>query len=215
VLHWDVDAIVLSGADSRDDKIVRLLTESDELVPAVVRFARKAGKSSKASRVQPLTTVHVALRAKPSDELALLETVNVEAVHAVLKGDLVRFALASSMAEVVLHLMPDWGQEAGMFALLSRAFEHLDDPEAKISEELLLLFELRTLDLSGVLPPLEAIVELPPSARESLAAWREGRWRPLPPTALRPTARFLEQALTSASGRPLVSRAFLDQVLGV
>lgn len=215
MLRWDADALILSGADSRDDKIVRLLLETGELVPAVVQYGRKAGKSSKASRIQPLTTVHVTLRGKASDELAVLETVNVEDAHAVLKGDLLRLSLASAMAEVVLHLVPDWGREEGVYDLLSRALSHLDDAATRVSEALLLLFELKMLDLAGVLPPLEEIVELPLGSREALEAWRSGRWVPLPASALRPTARFLEHALTSHSGRPLASRAFLEQVLGI
>jgi len=215
MLHWDADAIVLSGADSRDDKIIRLLLETDELVPAVVRFARRPGKSSKGPRIQPLSSVHVMLRGKDSDELALLETVHVESAHAVLKGDLVRFALASTMAEVVLQLVPDWGQEPGVHALLLKALQHLDDPNARVGEELLTLFELRTLDLAGILPPLESLAELPASVREALLAWRAGSWKALPQAEVRAASRVLEQALVSASGRPLVSRAFLDQVLGM
>lgn len=211
--RWDADAIVLSGADSRDDKIVRLVLDTDEVIPAVVRFARRAGKSARGSKVQPLTTVHVLLRGKPSDDLAVLEQVAVEAPHAVIKGDLVRFALASTMAEVVLALVPDWGREDGVYALLSRALAHLDEPTAKIGEELLLLFELRMLDLGGVLPPLEALAELSRSSREALESWRAGRFSPLSPQDVRAVGRFLEQALAAASGRQLVSRAFLDQVL--
>jgi len=215
MLRWDADGVIVSGADSRDDKIIRVLLATDELIPAVVKYARKAGKSSKMAHIQPLTTVHATLRGKASDELAVLERVDVETTHAVLKGDLLRFSLASAMAEVVLHLVPDWGREDGVYALLSRAFARLDDPSARATEELLLLFELRMLDLAGVLPPLEEIVELPAAAREALEAWRSGRWVALPAPALRPTARFLERALTSHSGRPLSSRAFLDQVLGI
>lgn len=211
--RWDADAIVLSGADSRDDKIVRLLLETDEVIPAVVRFARRAGKSSRGAKVQPLTTVHALLRGKPAEDLAVLEEVAVEAPHAVVKGDLLRFALASTMAEVVLVLVPDWGREEGVYALLARALAHLDDPAAKVGEELLLLFELRMLDLGGVLPPLESLAELSRSSREALEAWRSGRFSPLSPPDVRAVGRFLEQALAAASGRTLVSRAFLDQVL--
>lgn len=215
MLRWDADAIVLSGADSRDDKIIRLLMETDEVIPAVVRFARRPGKSSKGPMIQPLSSVHVTLRGKDSDELALLEMVSVESAHAFLKGDLLRFALASTMAEVVLQLVPSWGQEPGVYALLSKALQHLDDPNARVGEELLALFELRTLDLAGVLPPLESMAELTLTVREALLAWRAGSWKSLTQQEVRAASRMLEQALLSASGRPLVSRSFLDQVLGM
>jgi DNA repair protein RecO len=168
---------VLSGADSRDDKIVRLLLETDELVPAVARFARRGGKKpSKASSIQPLSRVHVTLRGRPSDTLALLETVALETPHAIVKGDLVRFALATSMSEVVLQLVPDWGREEGVYALLARALGHLDDPGAAAGEALLALFELRMLDLAGVMPPISSLFELPAPAREALQGWQRGRF---------------------------------------
>lgn len=132
-----------------------MLLETDELVPAIVKYARKPGKSSKSERIQPLGRVHVMLRGKPSDELAYLENIAVESPHAFIKGDLLRFGLATTMAEIVLHLVPDWGQEPGIYTLLAKAMAHLDDPKARAGEEILALFELRTLDLAGVLPPLD------------------------------------------------------------
>ncbi len=213
--HWDAEAIILSGADSRDDKIIRMLLETDELVPAIVKYARKPGKSSKSERIQPLGRVHVMLRGKPSDELAYLENIAVESPHAFIKGDLLRFGLATTMAEIVLHLVPDWGQEPGIYTLLAKAMAHLDDPKARAGEEILALFELRTLDLAGVLPPLDSLAELPLNVREALEAWRQGAWKALSPQEVRAACRVLEQMLASASGRPLVSRAFLDQVAGL
>lgn len=209
----DADALVLSGADSRDDKIIRLMLETDELMPALVRSGRKSGKSSRASRVQPLSLVHVTLRIRPSDELAFLETATIERPHAVIKADLRRFALATTMSEVVLQLIPDWGREDGVFQLLVRALGHLEDPTATISEALLVLFELRILGLAGVLPPIASLAELSPSAREALESWRQGRFVPLDPSEVRASARVLERALASHSGRPLASRAFLEQIL--
>lgn len=214
MLTWDAEAIVLSTADSRDDKIVRLLLESDEVVPALVRFARRGiKKASRAAKLQPLSVVHVSLRGKPADELATLEAVSAETPHAIVKADLVRLALASTMAEIVLQLVPDWGREEGVYALLSRALGRLGDAQAKASEALLALFELRMLDLGGVLPPLETIEELPASSRAGLEAWRQGRFVALPEREVRAICRVLERALLAASGRPLASRAFLEQML--
>lgn len=218
-------AFILSGADSRDDKIVRLLMEDDECVPALVRQGRRAtGRSSKVGRVQPLTLVRVSLRAKPTDDLALLETVAVERAHTVMKGDLLRLALGSCMAEVVLHLCPDWGREPGLFDLLARALDRLDRPAPEgglapaqardaPGEDWLLLFQLKALAAAGVLPPLGELAEVPREGRDVLAGWLEGRWQPLDPTSARVIGPLLERALTDASGRPFRSRALLAEAL--
>jgi recombinational DNA repair protein (RecF pathway) len=218
LVERDCRALVLSAADSRDDRIVRLLLDSDELVPAFARFARKSsgrGRSPRTSMLQPLTSVHVRLRAKPGAELATIEEVAMDAPFAVIKGDLLRTALASAMCEVVLHLVPDWASESGLHDLLMRALTHLDRPAEKAREALLLLFELRVLDLGGVLPPFEELPELPEETRAALTAWRTGRFLPLADGPLRAAARFLEESLTATSGRPLLSRSLLEAALAV
>ncbi len=218
LVERDARAIVLSAADSRDDRIVRLLLDSDELVPAFAKFARKSsgrGKSPRTSLLQPLTAVHVRLRSKGSDDLATLSEIAMDVPFAVIKGDLLRTALASAMCEVVLHLVPDWATEEGLFSLLSRALHHLDKPTEKVHESLLLLFELRVLDMHGILPPFDELPELPTEARLVLESWRSGRFVPLPDHCLRPTARILESSLSAVSNRPLLSRTLLEAALSV
>lgn len=265
--HWHATGIILSANDSRDDKIIRLLLDTDELVPAIARNSRRArGKSSKASQLQPLSTVAVALRAKgeadvswgaaaeTSPELALVERIDLVHPYPVIKGDLERFAIASAMCEAVLHLVPDWGVEDGLHALVERALGHLDrpcegriaaahdrpregggagsherpseapeSPEVRPSRDLLALFFVRLLDRAGLLPASDELAQLAPPAgpplaplaAETLALWREGRWRPLPPEASVPTLALLARILTDASGRPLLSLALLADVFAL
>jgi len=209
--------LILSGADSRDDKIVRLLMEDDELVPAIVRQGRRPGKKSKVGRIQPLTAVHVTLTARPGDDLAVLTTVTVERPFALVKGDLLRLALATCMAEVVLHLCPDWGREPGLHELLRRAWERLDRPAGPggeaITTDWLLLFELRALAGSGVMPPLDELAEIPRAARELMAGWLEGRWAALDRDAARAAQATFEGMITGASGRPFRSSSLLAEAL--
>lgn len=208
--------VVLSSADSRDDRIVRILMDNDELVPAVVRYGRKTQRRSgpKGALVQPLSLIRTVLSAGASEDLAVLDEAALEDAHATLKGDLLRTALGLAMTEVTLHLIPDWGVDPGAHDLLVRALVHLDKPGVQASEELHLLFLLRSLDRAGVLPPLDEVVEIPVAAREVLTAWREGRWAVLPGGTARAVARFLEGALTAMSGRQLQVRRFLDDALG-
>ncbi|MCC6623544.1 MAG: DNA repair protein RecO C-terminal domain-containing protein [Deltaproteobacteria bacterium] len=212
------EGLILSGADSRDDRIIRLLMADDELVPAIVRQGRRPGKRSKVGRIQPLTAVQVTLRARPADDLAVLETVVVERPFAVVKADLLRLAMATCMAEVVLHLCPDWGREPGVHDLLRRAWERLDRPSSgatgdAVTIDWLILFELKALAASGVLPPIEELAEIPRAARESMAGWLEGRWAPLDRDAAAVAQRTLEALVTSASGRPFRSTSLLAEAM--
>ena len=235
--HWHATGIILSANDSRDDKVIRLLLETDELVPAIARHGRRAhGKSAKASQLQPLSTVSVALRARgeadvswdtaaeTSRELALVERIELSHAYPGIKGDLERFALASAMCEGVLHLVPDWGVEDGLFALVERALGHLEQsPEGSAGRDLLALFYVRLLDRAGLLPASEGLAELSPpagphlsqAAAATLALWREGRWRPLPLEASAPTLTLLAQILSSASGRPLLSLSLVADVFAL
>jgi recombinational DNA repair protein (RecF pathway) len=277
--HWHATGIILSANDSRDDKVIRLLLETDELVPAIARDGRRArGKSAKASQLQPLSRVAVALRARgeadvawgeaaeSARELALVERIELDYAYPSIKADLARFALASAMCEGVLHLVPDWGVEDGLHALVERALGHLERssegrvaaaqersregrvaaaqersrerrdgpregreaaalerPEGPAGSDLLALFFVRLLDRAGLLPASEELVALAPfagpplspEAAETLALWREGRWRPLPPATSAPTLALLAQLLTNASGRPLLSLPLVTDVLAL
>lgn len=205
-------ALVLSGVDSKDDRIVRLLCDDDTLVPAIARGARRVGKKgSLGAHIQPLSRITVEL--VPADEghdLAVLRSALTEEPYAVIKGDLARTALAWAMAEVVLHLVPEHAREDGLFALLERALTHLETPSTVPREEHFLLFLLRMLDGQGILPPLDELPEVSSSARATLTAWREGRFARLEDGDKAHTARFLERALTALTGRPLASRSLLD-----
>ena len=207
-------ALVLSGTDSRDDRIVRLLTADDLLLPAIGRNARRmTKKGSLSSRLQPLSLVRIEVANDPRDDLATLIGAEVVRPFAIVKADLLRMALGSGMAEVVLHILPEHAREDGLHDLLLRALTHLDDPTVTPREEHFLLFLLRILDQQGILPPLSELPELSSSARETLEHWRAGRFAKLATDDRRHTSRFLEQALSAFSGRPLLSRSLIDTAL--
>lgn len=208
-----VDAVVLASYESRDDRIVHLLTDSPHgRVHALARRARRSPKLF-AGNIEPITRCEVTFKLKADEELAVLQRATATTGFATIKGDLIRFAIASVMADVVLHLVPPHFHEPGVFLLLLRALSVLDDPARPPVEDVLGLFELRMLQLSGALPELDTWAGLPEEGRATLQDWMEDRWRPLDPDVRRPTLGFLEHAITELSGRPLKSRGFLDEML--
>ena len=67
--------------------------------------------------------------------------------------------------------------------------------------------------VAGLLPELDAIAGLPGESRETLYAWLDNHWEPLDPTLHGETCVALERLIQEASGRPLRSREFLDELL--
>ncbi len=207
-----LEALVLDSVDVRDDRVVTLLTQGRGRLRAVARGGRKSTRRFGA-HVAPLTRAEIKLRTRSDWELGRLEWAEAREVFAVLKGDLRRLALGMTMAEVILHLLAEHDDDPALYDLVLRAWRALDDPKRRPSEDLLLLFELRALALTGFLPPWELAAGLSDEALAVLSGWQEGRWAPLPPGARGPVAAFLEGAVCEASGRPLRSRAFLNDAL--
>jgi hypothetical protein len=209
----EVDGLVLSCVDVDNARIARILSREDEVVPVIARHGRRPSARKTGTRLQPLTAVTAQLTLRPGDDLAGLTGAATYADFAVLKGDLRRFGLASTMAEVVLATVPDFAAEAGLHDLVLRAWRWLDSPANVPVEEVLLLFELRALGLAGALPPIDELPGLEDSARRSLTAWAGGQWSLLAPRDARAVATALEGLVFASTGRRLKSRPFLDEVL--
>jgi recombinational DNA repair protein (RecF pathway) len=217
----DFDAWVLSVADSRDDRVLRLLTAHDELVPALARGIRRTTrKPARNAVLQPLTRVGVRLSGRPNAELALIDDAVILDEASAIKTDLARLGAASIMAEAIIHLVPDHAGEDGLFDLFTKAMGRLATATEQGALDLACLFLLRLLDLSGLLPDLDTIPEtlnpndplngLLPLSRQHLSDWRAGRWTPLPLQVQRPTLLWLERQVTAVSLRPLKSQGFVD-----
>ena len=203
---------MLDSVDVREDRVVTLFVQGRGRIRAAARGGRRSIRRFGA-HIAPLTRSEVKLRTRPDWELGRLEWAEAREVFALVKGDLRRLALATTMAEVILHLLAEYDDDPALYDLTLRAWRALDDPGQRPSEDLLLLFELRALNLAGFLPPWELAPGLSEQARSVLAGWQVGRWAPLTPAGRRPAAAFLEGAISEASGRPLRSRAFLDEVM--
>ena len=206
------EALVLTTLESRDDRVVTLMTPEMGRIPC---FARGAAKSQKrfGANIDPLTLVEAQVVPKGDGRMLNLRRAHVVYGFPVIKGDLLRMAMASVMVETLLALVPDHGVEPAAYTTLHKALHHLDRPETRITEELLALFELRMLFLSGLLPELDAIGDLSEESRETLYAWLDQLWEPLDPPLHGPTCKALERLIQEASGRPLRSRELLDELL--
>ena len=204
------EAIVLASHEARSDRVITLLTEEGGRFPSYAKGAMASTRRFGA-HVEPLTRAHVELSVGGSGMPRLLSASTIES-HAVLKADLLRFSLASTMCEIVLHLVPEHGREDGVYGLLKRALGHLNRPEVEAGEDHLLLFELKMLGLGGMLPELGQL-DVDDSVQEVLESWLSGTWRPLERSGRQRLAHQLESRIQDASGRALKSRAFLDQML--
>ena len=208
-------AAMLAAHDSNDDKIVHMLTADVGRVGAVARKGRQSMRRFGA-HIEPLTVSEVAVRLRPDNDLALLERAATVEAHGVMKGDLTRLSLGSVMSEVVMHLVPEHVHEPALFALLVRAWGYLNDPRRPASEDVLLLFELKALAISGLMPEPSAVAGLDAPIRETFGEWLAGHWTPMPtPAARRAGARYLEGLVCGASGRELKSRRFLEQTMEI
>ena len=201
---------MLSSQEARSDRVITLLTDEEGRFPS---FAKGAMASSRrfGAHVEPLTRSQVEVSLGGSGMPRLLSASTVEA-HATLKADLLRFSLASTVCEIVLHLVPEHGREAGVYPLLKRALWHLNTPSVEANEDHLLLFELKMLALGGLLPELGQL-RVDSAVQSVLQDWLSGTWRPLHRAGRAQLALQLETRIQEASGRTLKSRAFLDQML--
>lgn len=206
------DAVVLTTADVRDDRIIHLLTQDHGRQPVVAKYARKSLKRF-GGQLQPLSHVRATLTCHPERELGRLNSAQDKGGFPRLKADLERFAYASVMLDVVTHLIPPHGHEPGVYELLVRALSHLDTAE-EAREDVVALFELRMVRGIGILPDWGALPGLPPEAIPVLEGWLESRWEPLPEDTLARTLSTLERLIQDTSGRVLKSRGVLEELLG-
>ncbi len=205
---------MLSVTPSRDDLIVRLLSDAGELTAAVAPQARRATRRGDAGAVlQPLSAIHLTV-SEAEGRLPRVEAAAPREAFLALKSDPEKVAAAMCMVEAILHLVPEGATEPELPPLLSRALGRLDASPPASAADLLALFLLRLLALSGLLPELGPEVALPPAALPTLQAWQSGRFQPLPPEASRLTLRWFEQQISEASLRPFRSLGVYESLRG-
>ena len=206
-------ALILDRHKVNNDVIIHSLTEHHGRLSAAARHARKTKKKFR-GHLDSLTMVEITFRMRNDWDLARLDDARVIDAFAILKSDLLRVSMASVMAEIVLGFTQAGLVDPELFHLTSKAYKTLDDPERQIDESLLVLFELRTLMLSGFLPPLEDVFGKDHPATIQCYRWLQGTWQPMEPNLAQQSAARLEIIIEEHLGRPLRSRALLDEALG-
>lgn len=206
------EGLVLARYQVKDDRIVTLLTQADGRLPAVARRARRGSKKS-AGGIEPLTRVDVTYRIQPGRDLVTLREVVCTQAFPGLRQDLERMAMASVMAEILTHFTVDFDPVPELYTLASKAFDFLNAPDSKVSEAHLLLFELRVLQHTGTLPPLDMLLGPHHPAIDAINTLLSGRWVQMPEEVLQSALSRTEAHLKSVSERPLKSRSFLNDVL--
>ena len=159
-----------------------------------------------------MTLLSATLTMREGRDLGYLDGASERMTFGRIKGDLERFAYASIMVEVITHLIPPHGYEAGVFELLAKALSHLEHRD-EIDESLVALFELRMLRGLGLLPTWESLAGVPEAALPILDGWLQSEWHPLPEGTLFATISALERLIQESSGRPLKSRVVLSELL--
>ena len=207
------EALILDRHKVNNDIIIHALTEHHGRLSAAARHARKTKKKFR-GHLDSLTMVEITFRLRNDWDLARLDDARVIDAFPILKGDLLRMAMASVMAEIVLGFTQAGLVDPELFHLTSKAYKTLDDPERQMNESLLVLFELRTLMISGFLPPLEDVFGKDHPATLHCYRWIQGTWQPMEPSLAQQSAARLERIIEEHLGRPLRSRALLDEALG-
>jgi len=153
---YKADAIVLrQQALGEADRVVTLLTREHGKLRAAARGIRRI-TSRFGGRVEPFTHARILLaRGKTLDVIAQVEVVEA---FAGLRGDLVRSAYASYVAELVDRFLPERDLHEGVFTLARNALAALDQAREDEAELQALWFALHLASDLGYRPETEACV---------------------------------------------------------
>lgn len=202
------DAIVLTSAEVNAHKILHVLTADRGRIPVKASHARRSTKRF-GTALEPLTLIEAGITVESDREVCRLNFAHTKMPFSTLKSDVCHFAIGSLMVEIVTHLVPPHGFEPGVFELLGRALARMDAGKDQ-PDDLLTLFELRMLQLSGVVPRIKHLEGISTETMEALDGWLHGTWRPLEIGAHARVQVILERQLMELTGRPLRSRPVLD-----
>jgi len=205
-------ALILSRVNVKQDRIITVLSRDDGRFSAVARRARQTRKKN-GLHVEPISLCELTYQLRDDRDLVrLTEATSVESFRGI-KQDLVRTAMATVMAEILLQFTVDRDPNEALFDLGCKAWGLLDNLDEEVNASHLLLFELRVLQISGCLPPLEMFLGDLPEALNVLSAWLKGKWVPLDPHGVDRAMTRVERQLQEITGKPLKSRQFLNDVM--
>ncbi len=150
------EAIVLRSTDySESDRILTLFTRTNGKLSAIAKGAKKS-KRRFVGRLDVVTCVEAMLFKSRSMELARLDEARLIDGYTELKGDMERLGYASYMVELADEFTPPGEPNEAMFEHL-KGFLHMLRG-AVSTESAARFFEVRLLDIAGLMPHLTGCV---------------------------------------------------------
>ncbi|MCK8600397.1 DNA repair protein RecO [Desulfoferrobacter suflitae] len=144
------EAIVLQTQDYKEsDRLITFYTRGAGKLKGLAKGARRSRKRF-ANTFELFSLVNLTYRAPKS--LVWIEACKLLEPHLALRSDLQRWAHAALACEVVLEMTPEGDTEEELFLLLKSALPRF--AAGKDPENLVLLFLLRFLSITGYLPEL-------------------------------------------------------------
>ncbi|MDF1581299.1 MAG: DNA repair protein RecO [Desulfuromonadales bacterium] len=150
-IHSD-EAIILHSRDYGEaDRIVTALTRNHGLLRGFARNARKSRKRF-GPALEPFALLKLIWNPPRSGELSSLREAEILDLRTGLRRDLPTLALAGYGLELTERLTPEGDLHTEHFALLNAFLDHLGAVGAAPTAKL--LFELRLVQLAGLMPHL-------------------------------------------------------------
>ena len=140
------------------DKIITFHTQDCGMLKVVVKGARKI-KSRFAAVVQFPCYIDMVVYRKELSRMGILTDCGIRYLFPNIRNDIVRFAYASYVAEILLSSLKEGEANEGMFYLLLRVLLFLEQGKRENFELLVTSFKLKLLHMLGYTPELRRCVE--------------------------------------------------------
>jgi len=202
------------------NRIVTLLTEENGRIAAIARGAR--GKSRRFGGHLDLFHQGIAILSRRGRSgLATLQRFDVQQPFEGIRQDIVKFAVASFLIELVASTTIDESSDASHYAVVIDMLGDLASHSSVTSRHILLTFQLRWFYVLGMLPELteEGLynAQLSPMSDEALLlaqSYFEGQIDHVDETqSVADVGRMTRELRRRVVSRPLASESFLRQVL--
>jgi DNA repair protein RecO len=202
------------------NRIVTLLTAERGRIATIARGAR--GKSRRfGGHLDLFHQGKAVVSRRGRSGLATLQKFDVQQPFEGIRQDIVKFAVASFLIELVAHTTVDESSDKSQYALVAQMLGELAQKPSAFARHVLLKFQLRWFYLLGLLPELtdEGLVnaQLTHISSDSIAvaqAYFEGRLDDCEEDEhTADVGRLTRELRRRVLSRPLASESFLRQVL--
>lgn len=149
------DAILLRMVNYKEKhRIVSIFTRDLGRISVMARSARTTNKRYN-GHLDLFHRGNAIIRQPKNGGLSTLTTFQLKNGYERLRTDLMRFAIASFWAELVLNTTAEGDRSPQQFEILSQMMSRLDESSEGMRYDLILGFQLVWFQAMGVLPPLD------------------------------------------------------------